>query len=218
MNYTNPSFYSLIDKNKIQTIFEVGSRDGLDAISLSQHYPSASIYAFECNPLTVETCRNNILRSKKSNIDFQDFALGDRNGFLPFFSYVKDINTPYALESSGSSSFFKREDFEKTQQCLREVAIKTIQTFCFEKNIKSIDLLCMDVQGFELNILKGIGKEIFSSLKYVILEAPKPETKSIYYNSPSYSDIDIFMENNGFHKSLVLEENLFEINILYSRQ
>ena len=216
-NYTNLYFNSIINCDDIKTIFEVGSRDALDAISLSNQYPTAIIYSFECNPLTVETCRNNIYLAQKTNIVFHDCALGNINTVLPFYSYIKDIYTTYAMVSSGSSSLLKRYDFNETQKYIKDVTVKTIESFCQEKNIKTIDLLCMDVQGFELNVLQGIGPDIMQHIKYVILETTKPGMTSSYENCPSYSDIDNFMMTNGFRQNILLEENSTEMNILYSR-
>jgi hypothetical protein len=43
-------FFSLIDSNKIKTIFELGSRDLIDAIKLLDYFKDSKAYAFECNP------------------------------------------------------------------------------------------------------------------------------------------------------------------------
>lgn len=72
----------------------------------------------------------------------------------------------------------------------------------------------MDVQGYELNILKGCGEMLYD-IDYVILEVTKPGLVSIYNSSPSYQDINSFMIENGFEKSLTVEENGCEDNILY---
>jgi len=217
MNYTNSKYNPFIKKENIKTIFEVGSRDGLDAISLSNEYPESQVYSFECNPKTVDTCRVNIKNSLKKNIKFYDFALGKEDGSFPFYSYVKYENTPYELESSGSSSFFKRDDFDDCQKYIKDVKVKNVYNFCKENDICKIDLLCMDVQGYELNILKGCG-ELLHSVSYVILEVTKPDLTSIYNLSPSYHDINNFMIDNGFGKSLTVEENGCEDNILYTNK
>ena len=39
-----------------------------------------------------------------------------------------------------------------------EVKTKKIETYCLENNIKNIDFIWMDVQGAELNIIKGMGE------------------------------------------------------------
>ena len=74
MNYTNPLYDNfIINKDKIKVIFEVGSRDGFDAISLSKKYPNSQVYCFECNPLTVDICRNNNTYNKRSTSLFYYF-------------------------------------------------------------------------------------------------------------------------------------------------
>lgn len=217
INYTNPLYKTFLDKSKINTILEIGSRDGLYAISLSKEYPDSHIYSFECNPLTIDICRLNIQNSQQKNISFYDFALGKDIGKLPFYSYVKDSDTPFALESSGSSSFFKRDDFIQTQKYTKDVDVMRVDKFCNENNIKKIDLICMDVQGFELNILKGCG-DLIHTIDYIILEVTKPGLISVYNLSPSYQEVNDFMTANGFEKSLVIEENRFEDNILYTKK
>ena len=218
MNYTNPKYKPLLGKDKIKTIFEIGSRDGFDAIALSKEYPNSHIHSFECNPLTSDICRRNIQQSQqRQNISFYNFALGKDAGKFPFYSYVKDADTPFALESSGSSSFFKRDDFLQSQKYIKDVDVIRVDNFCFEKNIKKIDLLCMDVQGFELNILQGCG-DLLYNIDYIILEVTKPDAISVYNLSPTYQHVNDFMTANGFDKSLIIEENRCEDNILYARR
>lgn len=214
MNYTDSRFNNIINKNDIKTIFEIGSRDAFDSISLSNQYPSSQIYCFECNPLTIDICKQNIQNSLKTNIHFFDFALGNYNGYIPFYSYVKDMNTVHELQSSGSSSFLKRDDYNETQKYIKNVKVSTIYDFCIEHNIYKIDLLCMDVQGYELNILEG---SYIQNIEYIILESTKQNLKSIYESAPSYDDIHNFMLNNGFEKCVVVNENDNEENILYKK-
>jgi FkbM family methyltransferase len=216
MNYTNSIYDNFINRDKIKVIFEVGSRDGLDAISLSKKYPESKVYSFECNPLTIDICKNNINNSLQKNIHFYDFALGKENGTFPFYPYVKCRNTIHELESLGSSSFFKRSDFNETQEYIKDVNVVKVYDFCLDNNIHKIDLLCMDVQGYELNILKGC-ESMIQYIDYIILETTKSNKKSVYNYSPTYEDINNFMNISGFRQRLVIPENDVEDNILYTR-
>ena len=54
-DYLNPEFTSLIDKEHIKTIVEVGSRDCLDAISLADYYEDSSVFCF---PVTIQMEKN----------------------------------------------------------------------------------------------------------------------------------------------------------------
>jgi len=216
MNYTNSIYDNFIDKDKIKVIFEIGSRDGLDAISLSKKYSESQVYSFECNPLTVDICRRNITNSLQKNIHFYDFALGKENGKFPFYPYIKCKNTVHELESSGSSSFFKRIDFNESQEYIKDVDVVKVYDFCLNNSIHKIDLLCMDVQGYELNILKGC-ESMIQNIDYIILETTKSNKKSVYNYSPTYEDINNFMNISGFRQILVVPENEVEDNILYTR-
>jgi len=92
-----------------------------------------------------------------------------------------------------------------------------------ENNIYNIDLLCMDVQGFELNVLKG-AEEYLKTIKYIIMEEPKKiintcflpvNVHSRYINSPCSQEIKDFMLKNNFIELVRIDENMIEDNVLY---
>ena len=83
------------------------------------------------------------------------------------------------------------------------VNIKRLDIFVKEKKIQNIDLLCMDVQGYEMSVMKGAGNFI-KNINYIIMEEPKPiiNTKylpknilSKYINCPTSQEIKEFMLN-----------------------
>jgi len=52
-------FNNNIDKTKVKTIFELGSRDLMDAKKLINYYNNAICYSFECNPDCLIECKKN---------------------------------------------------------------------------------------------------------------------------------------------------------------
>ena len=62
--YTNKKFSRFIDKEKVTCVFELGSRDLLDAVQIKNHYNPNKIYSFECNPECVVFLQRNF--KKKS--------------------------------------------------------------------------------------------------------------------------------------------------------
>ena len=48
------------DKMQDYVIFDIGSRDCAQSIEFYNVFPNAKIYAFECNPNTIDICRKNI--------------------------------------------------------------------------------------------------------------------------------------------------------------
>lgn len=211
-NYWDERFLDKI-KDDIEIIFEVGARYGDESLKLSNIFPKSKIYSFECNPNTVDICKNNL--ENKKNIQFTACGLGNKNEQLPFFSYIEN--------NDGASSFFRRIDAETTQVLNGYIDIKTLSNFMKENNIDNIDLLCMDVQGFELNILKG-AEEYLKKIKYIIMEEPKPiinttflpeNIHSKYINSPTSQEIHDFMLENNFIEIVRIDENMIEDNVMY---
>jgi FkbM family methyltransferase len=115
--------------------------------------------------------------------------LGNENITQPFYSYNCD--------NDGASSFLQRIDADTTQKITGYIEIKKLSDVMQENNICDIDLLCMDVQGFELNILKGAENKL-KNINYIIMEEPKPiintnylppNVFSKYINAPSSREI-----------------------------
>jgi hypothetical protein len=124
--------------------------------------------------------------------------------------------------NDGASSFFKRIDFNTTHKCTGFITIRKLSKVMEEENINKIDLLCMDTQGYELNILKGYD-DLLKNIKYVILEEPKENINEIYLpknvhskyiGAPTSSEIKSFMNNNNFIEIERIEENKIEDNVM----
>ena len=213
MNYLHPQFTQHV--SNIKTIFEVGSRDCLDTIAMRNFFPSSKLYAYECNPHAINICNSN-LKNNDKNIFFHEFALGEKTDKRSFFPYNP-------TENCGASSFYKRIDFSYTQTEIKDVKISTIEEEVSRYNIDSIDLLCMDVQGYELNVL--IGARLFlKNISFIILECPLKEPNqdflpkgvhSKYLNAPTYEDIFSFLNTNNFELIEEVFENHLESNLMF---
>jgi FkbM family methyltransferase len=211
--YWDNKFLKHLKDNDIRTIFEVGARYGDESKKLKLTFPSSKIYSFECNPNTIEICKKNL--NNIEDIHFYDFGLGDKECILPFYSYTQN--------NDGASSLLKRIDFELTQRETGLINIKRLDNFVKSIGIENIDILCMDVQGYELNILKGAGNFI-KNIKYIIMEEPKAIINtdylptgmhSKYINAPTSKEIKDFMFKNNFIQIESIEENAIEDNVMY---
>jgi len=211
--YWDSRFLKHLQISDFKTVFEVGARYGDESIKLKNTFTNSIIHSFECNPLTLDRCRTNL--DNICNVYFNDFGLGEKEDDLPFYSYIKN--------NDGASSLLKRIDFDSTQEQTGIIKIKRLEDYVKNNDIQNIDLLCMDVQGYELNILKGAGNFI-KNINYIIMEEPKPiidsnylpkDVHSKYINAPSSQEIKLFMTNNSFVEIERIEENDIEDNVMY---
>jgi FkbM family methyltransferase len=204
MSYLFTLFTNTIKKDSVKTIFELGSRDLRDAVLLRNYY-KCKVYAFECNPDCLDECNKtmmNLTESEKSQIILIDKAVTLDNGDITFYPF--DL-TKY--NNMGSSSLLKIDftmrntsdpDYNKANP-QKEIIVKGIRldTFIDEYNISNVDMLCIDLQGYELNAIKSLGSKI-KSVKYIITEC---SIQSTYTNGASFEELNDYLSSHNFKYS-----------------
>jgi FkbM family methyltransferase len=197
-----------------RVIVEVGARDLLDSVCLALHFPSARVLSFECHPELVGKCQSRhdaLPSSVRKRIDFVPAGLGSAAVNVAFH--------PYVCDNPGASSVFWRVDGKETQVTSPEtIAIRRLNDELVRVGLGGgVDLLCMDVQGYELEVLKGVD---CSLVKHVIMEEPNGSFHSgpsHYVGAPSRQEIAAFMKNQGFTEVARSRENDWEDNVMYTR-
>ena len=210
--YWDANFLQHLNVDATEVIFEVGARYGDESIALRNRFPNATIYSFEPNPLTRDRCSKTLKLEK--NINFFPFALGKKKEKLPFYSFIGH---------DGPSSLYKRIDFHQTQKQTGIVKVDTLERFAHNNQVSFINYLCMDTQGYELNILKG-AKHFISKIQYIVMEEPNPVidlrflpegVHSKHLGSPNSQEIKDFMTASGFIEIERNPENDIEDNVMY---
>lgn len=164
------------DQN-IKTIVEFGSRDGLDAVYLAEHFRNAVVYTFECNPRQIEVCKNNIDNSAfKDRIVFVNACVSDKKEKRRFYHYPENV---------GASSLYVHQD-KTNENDFSDIETVTAKEILDEFGVTSIDMLCMDIQGHELQAMVGLG-DLLETVKYIQLETLTTDSKNSYLDSPSRS-------------------------------
>jgi len=206
--YWDERFTRHLKPESIKVICEVGARYGNETLMLSDTFKNSQILSFECNPNTVAICKEKLNNCPR--VKFFDHGLGETQQALPFYSFNRS--------NDGASSFFKRDDYDITQEDTGEILIKRLDSVLISENIQHIHLLCMDVQGYELNVLKGCG-DFLKRIDYIIMEQLNNTegVKSTYIGAPSSSEVNAFMASNNFIEVERLIENLTEDNVMYKR-
>lgn len=213
--FKNDKFMKHINKKDINLIFEIGSRDCLDAIDLYKYF-DCKVYAFECNPDAIKICKKNLKQYNIENNQVQlvKKAVYNENKTISFYPVSKTKNVYEEtkqlfkingnLANIGASSIFKfNKDFEKDKyghidhheqnNKINVNAIK-LDDFISENSIDKIDLICMDLQGAEYMALQGLEKNL-KNVKYIITEL---HTTLCYENQSNINDVINLLSKYNF--------------------
>jgi|TARA_R110002012_G_scaffold7698_1_gene35781 FkbM family methyltransferase len=174
------------------TIVEVGSHDCTDAIYLCKKFPESNVISFECLPSAIEKCEANIASSGlQDRIKLIKCAAGSVEGptkFYPYMAEDEDENT------GAASSVYVHVDNKNTQSIT--VQMRRIENVLKENKIRTVDLLCIDAQGSELHVLKGMG-DMLKDVKYIQTEMPTG-VESMYQNAPTKPETLQHLSDFGF--------------------
>ncbi len=201
MSYLEDIFVQNIKKDEIKTIFELGSRDLIDAAKIAGHYDT-KVYAFECNPDCLELCHKNFNTFDKpiqEKIVLVQKAVTLEDKPHTFFAIDTEkygnigASSLLELDFSNRSASDPDRNHEPIQKQIAVDGIR-LETFIRENRIPSVDLICMDLQGYELNALKSMS-EYLHNVKYIITEC---QVNSTYRGGTSFRELEFFLANYGF--------------------
>jgi FkbM family methyltransferase len=134
-----------------ETVFDVGANIGFHATLFSRWVGERGrVFSFEPVPDTAWRLRETLALNRCSNVEVLELALLDEEGLrqIHLFGPAKsDWNT------FGHPRFGRLEPVGSL-----EVAVTTIDAFCEQHQIERIDLLKLDVEGFEKSALQGAAR------------------------------------------------------------
>jgi FkbM family methyltransferase len=149
--------------DNVKSVFEIGSRDACESIYFENIFKNASIYAFEPNPEQYRICLDNCKKGETARVTVEKLALTDKQGQLDFYLTPGNV---------GASSLLKPHFVPWThdQRYMKlTVQTTTLDIFCRKYEVVP-DVIWMDVQGNELNTLKG-GDSILNQVSVIYTEA-----------------------------------------------
>lgn len=195
-------------------IFDIGSRDCIQSIELYKAFPNSLIYAFECNPNTLEICKKNI-KLYEDRITLIEGAICDYDGYIIFYPInQKKTITTWKDGNPGASSIFKSNGNYNVETYVQDEII----TKCFRldtimklHNILNVDIIWMDLQGAELLALKGLGNHI-KNVKYIHTEVSH---KEIYTGQVMYDELNNYILSNNFTAINNLTFNCWQEDVIY---
>ena len=191
-------------------ILDVGANRGQFSLISRLLKPSIPILAFEPLPNEAEIFRKAL---SGKNVQLHSVALGENAG-------EAEIHLSRSADSSSLLPIgeMQRKLFRDTDEIgTLKVPVKRLDDFKPEWEKHSRILLKIDVQGFELSVLKG-AVETLRNCAFVYVECSETE---LYVGQALYRDVATFLEQQGFrlqsrHNETVADGKLIQADYLFA--
>jgi FkbM family methyltransferase len=178
------------------TIVEAGAHIGVDTVQMSKRWPRGTIHAFEPIPDLFSQLQSNT--AKRKNVCCYPMALGKETGAAKMF-------VSSGRSDASSSLFPPKAHVTYHPDILFETEIQvptiTLDHWAAEQGIKKIDFLWLDLQGYELAVLKA-ATAVLATVQAIYTEVNLDET---YAGVALYPELRQWLEVYGFK---VIREDL----------
>ena len=131
------------------TIIDVGTNIGETLLNFAKLNPNGKNIGFEPVPFLFEQARKHIDINNFSNVILENSALSDNAGSLVF---------NYGDENNSGGIFLTGETSNKDSS--KTVTAETLDNYIERRGVKNISLIKIDVEGFEMNVLKGAAQTL----------------------------------------------------------
>jgi len=190
-NFHHKRIIKYLKNHKIDLVIDVGAHKGEFLINIIPHVPFKKAYTFEPQLDVFSILKkklNNDERIKHNNLALSEIIEKKK------ITINKLTSTSSLSEFDNSSIFLKIKNFllrQKNEELNSyEVTTTTIDNY-FEELDLSNSLLKIDVEGYELNVLKG-SKNTIKKIKFVLIEN---QFFNIYKNNNEKDWHDYLMKN-----------------------
>ncbi len=178
-----------------ETVLDVGSHVGLYALLAAVDRPDTKVLAFEPVPRNLGYLRTNVDRNRAANIEVVDAAVGDHVGEI-----VLHIPDTTRLPATASIHETGHADDELVPTPVR---ILSLDSRAATGDLGSVDLVKLDVEGAELDALRGAAELLAAHRPAVLCEI-------LHGFADSEGVTELFRQLGGYRFFLVTDDGLIE--------
>ena len=144
---------------------DAGAYIGVISLAMSHFGPNKHfVHSFEADSLNFSRLKQNVSSVPNGRITTHNKAIADFVGYSTFTRY----------KDPGNNHLGTVQNPEDIVDSLHQVPVTTLDVFANQTQIDLIDVLKIDVEGFDLSVLHGAKKMLNEQrIKTIIVETPK---------------------------------------------
>ena len=205
-NFNREKVLKYLLKEKELIIFDVGANNGASLLEFKSWWPKSTIHCFEPQQECWDELESRAAHYASESVFINKVGAGATDSAALTF-YTHDITTGqsgFNRVNTDSKDSIRLNELADSQQALvdyeasinhkRTVSVTRLDNYITNTQIKNINLLKIDTQGYEPEVLAGLG-EALSRVDVVISELMFYD---FYERSLSFSDIEKYLLPKGF--------------------
>lgn len=140
---------------------DIGANTGLYSLFMSKY--SKFVHSIEPFPPILDKLRNNINLNRIENITVHPVGFGAKDDIVPFFIPP--------TSNLGIGSFVPESEVWASKESVKLLLpIKNGDSFLQEKQITHVDIIKLDIEGYEKLALIGLKKTLENSRPFIVME------------------------------------------------
>lgn len=174
-----------------RTVIDVGANRGQFALAVRTYCESASVLSFEPLPRPAAIYRRVFARDPK--VSLYEAAIGPITGTVTMHVSAKSDASSLLPITAAQNAFFPGTAEARTE----DVRIGRLTDFVGDRIIEAPSMLKLDVQGYELEVLKGC-EEVLQQFAFIYVECSFVE---LYAGQALVNDVIDWLNSRGFAMS-----------------
>ena len=191
--------------NSFKLLIDIGAHKGESIKLFSKNFVIKKIISFEASPINFEYLQKKIKDNKQgynnTEIVLENTALGAEDKIIEFNQF-NESSSSTIKEIDKESKYYKRKfrliNFLNNKETYQKIKIKIskLKEYIEKNNIKKIDFMKIDTEGYEFEILLGLENKI----KLVDIIMFEHHYDNMIKKGYTFEDINKLLIKNNFNQ------------------
>ncbi|MFN7045870.1 MAG: FkbM family methyltransferase [Flavobacterium sp.] len=162
-------------------VLDIGVNIGFYLLNFAKKANQGKVYGFEPNPTVFEFAKKNCELNELQHVKLNNIGLGHVASSFQMAQINDNLGMNKIVSESTSGSF--------------TVQVQRLDDFVNQENIAKVDVMKIDVEGFEMNVLLGAEEVIEKHKPFLFIEIDEANLNG---NKASFQMMSAWLVNKGY--------------------